>query len=556
MYARALTINDLIHFCEEQKMYVFNSKEAGHRVCVRVPASYELDEDDSRRGLMRLKIKVFHTGLNRNGSYVSKESAEKAMESIKNRPVMANIHQLDNGEWDFQAHDYEIVKNDDGTNEVRYLEKQVGSFTEDEPFFEYDETTDRTYVVAYAVIPEDYTKAAEIIRNKNGTKNSCELCIDEFSYDAQEKHLNLDAFYISASTLLGRTDDGTEISEGMLGSRADIADFSENKNSILANPEYKQELIEMQEKIAKLLSCFNIEPSKEGGKTVSKLDELLAKYEITLDELTFDIEDLTDDELEAKFAEKFNKQSEEIFNKTCPECGAAISDDATECPECGANLEDDGEEFSLVTTGCVKNFDEHGNVTINFTLSHEDIRSGLYELIRAFDEQDDDYYYIRTVYDDHFIMQGWCSNKIYKQSYAIDGENISFSGERVELFEMLLTESEKMALDEMRANYESLKNFKVKTELKEKQDILADSDFELVKESEEYKEKFEALSNSLSDYSVDEVREKANALLGECLRSKKFALEKTENKIPFSIKTKTGKKKPYGNLFDSLESNK
>lgn len=134
MYTKALTIEDLIRFCEEQKMFAFSSKDAGHRVCVRVPATYELDEDDSRRGLMRLKIKVFHTGLNRNGSYVSEESAQNAMSSIKNRPVMANIHQLDNGEWDFQAHDYEIVKNDDGTSEVRYLEKQVGSFTEDEPF--------------------------------------------------------------------------------------------------------------------------------------------------------------------------------------------------------------------------------------------------------------------------------------------------------------------------------------------------------------------------------------------------------------------------------------
>lgn len=563
MYTRALTIDDLIHFCEEQKMCTFNSKESGYRVCVRVPATYELDEDDSRRGLMRLKIKVFHTGLNRNGSFVSEEAAQNAMNSIKNRPVMANIHQLDNGEWDFQAHDYEIIKNDDGTNEIRYLEKQVGSFTEDEPFFEYDETTDKTYVVAYAVIPEDYTKAADIIRAKNGTKNSCELCIDAFSYDAQNKHLNLDAFYVSASTLLGRTDDGREISEGMLGSRADIADFSEDKNSILANPEYKQELIEMQEKINKLLSCFNIEPSEKGGETMSKLDELLAKFEVTLEDLTFEVEGLDDEELEAKFVEQFDKQEEIIFAKTCPECGAEVSEDDTKCPECGASLEDEGDgdnnpedEFELVSTGCVKEFDEHGNVSINFTLSHEDIRSGLYELIRAFDEQDDDYYYIRTVYDDHFIMHGWCSNKIYKQSYTVDGENISLTGERVELFEMLLTESEKIALDEMRANYELLKQFKEDKELAEKQSILADSDFELLKESEEYNSKFEALVASLDNYSVEEVREKANALLGECVRNKQFALEKPDNKLCFSTKTKNTKKKPYGNLFDSLERDK
>lgn len=327
----------------------------------------------------------------------------------------------------------------------------------------------------------------------------------------------------------------------MLGSRADIADFSEQNNSVLANPDYKQELIEMQEKINKLLSCFNIEPSEKGGETMSKLDELLAKYAVSIEELTFEIEGLEDDELEAKFIEAFEKQSE-----------VTIVEGATEGTFEGNPIEENPE----VVTGCVKEFDENGNVVINFTLSHEDIRSGLYELIRAFDEQDDDYYYIRKVYDDYFIMQGWCSDRIYKQSYAIDGENISFSGERVELFEMLLTESEKMALDEMRNNYEALKQFKEDAELSEKHNILADKDFDLLKDAEGYSEKFEALLNSLDEYSVDEVREKANALLGECVRNKNFALEKPENKLRFTTKTTKTKKKPYGNLFDSLDRDK
>ena len=63
-------------------------------------------------------------------------------------------------------------------------------------------------------------------------KIDCELFIDELSYNAKEKYLELNDFYVNASTLLGSHDDGTEIQEGMEGSRADIADFSVNNNSV------------------------------------------------------------------------------------------------------------------------------------------------------------------------------------------------------------------------------------------------------------------------------------------------------------------------------------
>ena len=174
---KLLTIEDLIRFCQEQKFYNFNSTQAGYQISVQVPATFEIDDDvdNDHRGMMKLKIKIFHTGLNRNGSFISEEAAKAAMPSIKNRPVLAAIHQLDSGEWDFESHNVEIIDNEDGTQEVNYIEKQVGSFSEDDPFFEYDKDVDKNFVCSYAYIPEQYTKAADIIRRKNGTKNSCEL---------------------------------------------------------------------------------------------------------------------------------------------------------------------------------------------------------------------------------------------------------------------------------------------------------------------------------------------------------------------------------------------
>jgi len=41
-------------------------------------------------------------------SFVSEEAAKDSMPTIKNRPIMAYIHQRDDGEWDFEGHNMSI----------------------------------------------------------------------------------------------------------------------------------------------------------------------------------------------------------------------------------------------------------------------------------------------------------------------------------------------------------------------------------------------------------------------------------------------------------------
>ena len=93
---KLLTIDDLVKFCSEQNFTRFSSKETGYKLSVQVPATFEVDDevDNDHRGMMRLKFRIFHTGLNRNGSFVSEEAAKNAMPTIKNRPILAHIHQL------------------------------------------------------------------------------------------------------------------------------------------------------------------------------------------------------------------------------------------------------------------------------------------------------------------------------------------------------------------------------------------------------------------------------------------------------------------------------
>ena len=118
---KILTEDDLLKFCQEQKFAKFSSKDTGYQLALKVPTTFEIDDtvDENHRGMMRLKFRIFHTGLNRNKSYVSKDAAEKAMNTIADRPVLAAIHQLDDGSWDFEGHEMEIVKDEKGKEELR-----------------------------------------------------------------------------------------------------------------------------------------------------------------------------------------------------------------------------------------------------------------------------------------------------------------------------------------------------------------------------------------------------------------------------------------------------
>jgi putative uncharacterized protein (fragment) len=541
---RILTEDDLLMFCQEQKFTKFNSEDTGYQLALKVPTTFEIDDavDDSHRGMMKLKIRIFHTGLNRNKSYVSKASAEKAMNTIADRPVLAAIHQLDDGTWDFKGHEVEIVKNDKGKEELRYIESQVGSFSSTPAFWEHDDDLDKDYVCAYAYVSENYTKTCEIIRAKQGTKNSCELFINDLSYNAKEKYLELNDFYVNGSTLLGSEDDGTEIREGMEGSRADIVDFSVENNSIKYDRDEK--LIEVLENLNKAISNFDSKPNyfqektKKGGNEIKmkKFEELLDKYGKTAEDVTFDYEGMSDAELEEKFMEMFG------------------SDNADQTGiNSNNNVKEGGES------------QQYENLVRTYEISHEDVRYALYKLLAPFEDADNEYYYISNVYDSYFVYEGYCVDKIYRQNYIKDEDSVEFEGERIELFRELLTASEKAELESMRSNYAELKSFKDVTEdnarRAKKEDIINAKKYSVLSKKDSngnyMNADFAELVASMNDYSVEEFETKVKVLHSDFMAEhSSFAAKETQIEKPTASKklftnpeSKNTKTSRYGKLF-------
>lgn len=579
---KALTIEDLVKFCNEKKMYSFNSKTEGYSLSVQVPATFEIEEntDDDHRGMLKLKFRIFHTGLNRNGSFVSEDSAKTAMSTIKNRPIMAAIHQLDNGEWDFEAHNFEIVEDEEtGEETVVYIEKQVGSFDESEPFFEYDEELDKTFVCSYGYIPEGYTMAADIIRKKNGTKNSCELNIDEMSFNAKEHCLSLDKFYVAASTLLGSRADGTEIGEGMEGSRADIVDFSKKNNSIQSFN--SEELLSEIKKLNENLSHININSkNEEGGKPVNKFEELLEKYSKSVEDIDFEYADLTDEELEQKFAELFGEDKTKTKDETVDENTEDPASDADEKNKEDENIEDEQEAETLNDEVDTETEDneiivnelikpEKYSVTLSngvvkeFSLSLNEINNALCQLVNETYGDTDDIYYSVDVFDDNtLIMKDWWNNKAFRQSYTRKDDNFSLIGDREEVFSVWLTKEEEEALNEMKANYSSISEKLAKYQddeiSKQKNEILADEAYAEFAETNEFK----SIRKSIDSLTVEELKTKCELAFAKLVKEKgNFSFSKEKNKVTKCNKIvinanfeEENDSDPYGDYFKSLKN--
>ena len=572
---KLLTIDDLYSFyLEQNKTCKFSSEESGYQLSVQVPAYFEVsDEEDDT--LLFCTVKLMHSGENRNHSNVTDEALTKAAKGLAYKPILANFMEYTDEETgetlkDFTSHD--MIINDDGT--ATYLEKQVGCFTADEPYFEVEEETGHNFLYGICAIPREYTDTCSIIERKNGTKISVELAVNSMEFDASKKVLNLTDVVILGATLLGK-DPKTlkDVGEGMKNARLDIADFSTKNNSIFAD--YKNQMIELQERLEKLeTACFNKDQNngqnnnaEEGGnnKDMDKFNELLSKYGKTAEDIDFEYEGLTDEELEAKFEEVFGeKKPEEDDNSDDNGSDGEPSDEG----EGSSDTEDDTDTGVKEDNACgggsgstkkkKKNAEEPvEDMVRTFTVSHEDIRYALYNLLDTVSMDDNDWYCITSVFDDYFVYESWNGGKIFGQKYTKENDNVAFDGDRYELFREYITADEKAQLDDMRSNYssivEELNTYKSAEIYADKMTVFDDEAYADYLETDEFKALMS--DESVNQYSKEELAEKADATLGKLVKkNRSFSYsennEKKSNKVNFNLKPDVQKKsKAYGTLF-------
>lgn len=554
MNKKFFTVEDLIKFCESKKIYNFSSKESNEPIVVQSIQDFskaEIEESDD--GKLYAKVRVCHTLLNRNNSYISEESMLEAMPTLKYSPLLASIHQLDDGTWDFHSHDFHIEEDEDGNEYEVYDENQVGTFTADDPYLEYDKVKNKTYVVAKVAIPIEYTRTADIIKSKGGTKVSCELLIYDCSYNAEKHYLQLDHFRFNGCTCLGSEKDGTPIGEGMEGSFLSLEDFSVENNSLLKYVDEK--LNAMQSSIDELDARFNIEKEKttKGG---TELNKKQFEEEVT------ETEEVAETEESEEEVTTTEEESEETVEETSEE-----ETETTEEVEESQEVAEEKTENTTTTESETESFSKDELFNKLFDISFEDIKYALNALCSIY-RNDSEWCYVSQVYDEYFIMQDWDSDKYYKQSYTRDEDNIALSGERTEMFAMLLTESEKISIEEMRSNYAELKAFKEEielNELREQKKAILDSEKYAILAQKDNEGKFvnkdyEKLVSEMDNYSLTDLETEIKVLHSDYVSEHgNFALSSKEEKTATSkkqfvnVNKKASKPSRYGKLFAEEE---
>lgn len=562
MKKKLLYLSDLYDFYVSQNKNVkFSAKDDNAALFIHIdePFTYSSEEDDDLN--LYAPIRLCHTEENVNTSYISMKSMKDAQDTAYEMPILAYIFKDPDNEEQYTFAGHEFYINDD--DEIVYEEIPVGVVsTKKKLELVYDKDVDKTYLDGLAKIWRTYTKAAEILEREKKFWVSVELQVDELSYNAKDKLLIIEKFRFTGVTLLGKSrDTGKPILPGMQGANITLADFSEQNNSLFSQ---NDKVIEMLSALNEKLDNLNIN-SKTNGKEVKNdtmFEKLLEKYSKTVDEIDFEYDGLSDEELEAVFAEHFEdapkKKKKGADDDTTPSGDGDDSGDDSGDDDKDDDKDDDDkdnddkepdqnqeetptqqeeqsqqeeaptqQEETQQDNGGEENPEEVDyysvdySVTVkgekkNFSVSLKEKLNALTTLVNdTYSETDGAWYDVDVLEDSKTVeFHDWWANKHYRQSYSVKKDVYSLKGDRIETFVSFLSADEKAALEQMKSNYsatvEKLAQYEAEPE---KMSILESESYSNIADTEEFK-KFKEVEQHFN-LSVEEVRQKANDMLLE-----------------------------------------
>lgn len=240
------------------------------------------------RGVMQI---AYH-GANQNRSYISKDSFEKAIPSMYNCPVVCNY----NRETDsIGAHDVKIIKDNNGVYMVN-VTNPIGVVPESARTW-WEEVTEADGSVHEYLCTEIYVwkrqEAYGHIKENIVTDESMEIKV--LSGAKEEDGLfHIYSFEFTAFCLLESANPCFE--------SAGIEMFSMNQ----FRDQYALMMEDMKREFAQVMTASaddNTHSSLEGGNDQVNIDELMAKYGLSAEDIDFATADLEPEELEKRFAE-------------------------------------------------------------------------------------------------------------------------------------------------------------------------------------------------------------------------------------------------------------
>ena len=502
------------------------------------------------------QLRIAYTGTNRNKSFISKDAFEAAIPTMFGCPIVANYIREEN---EIGSHDGEIVEDTDGDVKYVNITEPVG-FVPPNAKWWWEDVEDDGIIHQYLnteVILWKRQEAYQKIKDNGITKQSMEICVDEGVMC--DDYYRIDDFTFTAFCLLGTAEPCFE--------SASLYVF-----------DYDNMRSQMNEMFEEFKREFAINPiEKEENQFDMKLKELLDKYNKKIEDIDFEYETLSDEELEAKFAEVFDDAAGGDAGGSDPGDGGGGTGDETgdagtgddgdpddgddgNGPDEPDDEPDDEPEDGSTTSITPKKKEDYGLASqlggsLSEALSVEKVDCDGYQLSRYwmvdYDEMTSEVYF-------EDFNDNW---KLFGAPFAVNGDTVSidFDNKKRKKYTIVdFIEGEttfsfgtqiEAAMSISQEKYNELLNKYDAIVLKDKEEqasILLDKFAEDLGGTSEYDE---LVKNSVQ-YSLKDLEDKLYALLGR--KQKKFEQERNGLAAPIINDGDKPVAKPYGNYFDFL----
>lgn len=488
-------------------------------------------------------LRVCYVGANRNGSFISKDTFERCMPSIYNCPIVCRY---DRATDSLGSHDVEVVKDENGTLHMVNATHPVGVVPESARYWweEIDDGTETHDYLCVDVLLWKRQEAYRKIREDGIVSESMEITIKDGCHSDGLYIIN--NFEFTAFCLLGSAEPCYESASLEVFSCSDL----------------KAQLAEMMHE---LKESFSITQSpdgvdvnqnySEGGKEVlEQKTALMEEFGLTAEELDFDIESFSVEELREKF-EAMSADSDPV---------------ATEEPEVEEPAASE-EQFALVEQFLVELREALYSVTVETCwgemnrYSYVDCDMELMQ-VYAYDMEDWNLYgFPYSTNGDNVTVD--FDGRMRKKFAIVDfdeGEQVAaFASiyktitERHGEFEHQWTEKYQAAegqITEMQAELDELRTFKSNIETAEREAALQAERDEVFANFTQLDgvEEFEALRENCAETDMEVLTEKCYAILGRRSAELKFNLGTTGDTKPPRLKLPKEEEledEPYGGIF-------
>lgn len=476
---------------------------------------------------LKAKCYVMALGKNVNKSHFSKENVDKAYPTLSFVPVIGHLMCDENGTHYLGGHDVSL---DLTTLTLKSKCVPFGvAIPSDTPIYEDVEESDGTksiYLVSDVILwIGRYPELAEAVYDeKTYFGQSMEILFSKSEALKEDPtYTDVIDFSFDALCLLGKSDDDRFNTSPCFPS-ASVKPITYS----IDHDEFTTLMNDMKEQLS---FCMNSIDNEQGGNTLNEKNTILQKYNKTIKDLDFSIDDLSVAELELKMMELFGEKKEPVaFSATYNQKWDALR--------------------NALDPIIIKDTDGNYIEETYFYVS----------------DFDDTYVYVEV---SHWTSSGNYDSKYGRYSYTFDESTFTatISDDFTEMVKVWLTLEEKSKLDEDRANYESLqKEFE-----KYKQDYTVSNEtyeelkqYQINKEADERKNeediifaKFESkigetnefaeLKKNKSNYSVSDLRKECLCIVGL------YSLDDNTVNIPSSASKKPIKFSANSNLPNQAE---